>query len=167
MNPKFKTSDAITELGVGEALVSMLDEKGIPTIVERTFVRPPGSRLGPATPEERQLVISQSLIGPKYAQTFDRQSAYERLKQMPVPTAPPPVVRDYQGGGYQNPPQYHEQPAPRRRTAEPAEPKPRKAPARRTDSAVEAVTKSVLRSAGSQFGRSLVRGVLGSIFKGR
>jgi DNA helicase HerA-like ATPase len=164
-NPKFSTSDVITQLGVGEALVSLLDPKGIPCVVERALIRPPASRLGPALPEERQAVIASSLLGAKYTQTYDRESAYERLKKIPVPTGPPPVVRDYQGSGYSRAPRYEDPPQPRYR--EPETPKPRREPARRTDTPFDAVTKSVLRGAGSQFGRSLVRGVLGSIFKGR
>jgi DNA helicase HerA-like ATPase len=154
VNPKFKTNEAITQLGVGEALVSVLDEKGIPTVVERALIRPPSSRLGPATPEERQAVIASSTVGAKYNQTFDRDSAYERLKRAAeaAAPAPPPPVREYRA------PQY-ERPRP--------EPAPRKPAARRSDTAFEAATKSVLRSAGSQLGRSLVRGVLGSIFKKR
>ena len=79
-NPKFKTEDAITELGVGEALVSFLDEKGRPAIVERVFVLPPASRIGPATPEERKAVIAGSPVAGVYEKTVDRESAYEKLK---------------------------------------------------------------------------------------
>lgn len=73
--------EAITELGVGEALISVLDEKGIPTRVERAWVLPPHSRLTPLTPEERSQVLKGSKLFGVYEQTFDRESAYELLKR--------------------------------------------------------------------------------------
>jgi DNA helicase HerA-like ATPase len=79
-NPAFDTEDVITDLGVGEALVSLLDERGAPTIVGRTMVRPPASRLGPALPAERKAVQADSPIGNKYDTPVDRESAYETLE---------------------------------------------------------------------------------------
>jgi uncharacterized protein len=79
-NPKIKTQAAITELAVGEALVSVLDEKGTPTPVERALIRPPQSRVGPISEDERRQVLAMSPVGPKYDQLVDRESAYERLK---------------------------------------------------------------------------------------
>ncbi len=78
-NPKFKTEEAITQLGKGEALVSVLDQKGVPTMVERTLIRPPSSRLGPITPEERQKIIKNSPVYGQYETPEDRESAYEKL----------------------------------------------------------------------------------------
>ena len=78
-NPKLDVEAAITELGVGEALVSFLDEKGRPNIVERAFVAPPGSRLGPVTPEERAATMKDSLVAGVYEKLVDRDSAYEKL----------------------------------------------------------------------------------------
>ena len=80
-NPKINVETAITELGVGEALVSLLDEKGRPCVVERAFVLPPGSRLGPVTPEERAATMKNSLVAGIYEKTEDRESAYEKLTQ--------------------------------------------------------------------------------------
>jgi uncharacterized protein len=80
-NPAFKTEDMITELGVGEALVSTLDEKGIPTIVQRTFIRPPMSRVGPASDEERRRVMGASPVGSRYDTALDRESAFEILSK--------------------------------------------------------------------------------------
>src|SRR5688500_12030855 len=80
-NPKLKIAAAITELGVGEALVSMLDEKGRPAITERAFVVPPGSQLGPITPAERADLIRRSRVAGKYEAAVDRESAYEKLKR--------------------------------------------------------------------------------------
>src|SRR6476646_3161372 len=79
-NPKLDTEKAITELSVGEALISLLDEKGRPTPVERAFILPPASRIGPITDEERAAIIKSSLVYGHYEQTVDRESAYEKLK---------------------------------------------------------------------------------------
>jgi DNA double-strand break repair helicase HerA and related ATPase len=79
-NPKLKVAQAITELGVGEALVSLLDDKGRPAIVERAFVVPPGSRLGPLDDAERKAVITSSTVYGPYEKAVDRDSAYEKLK---------------------------------------------------------------------------------------
>jgi uncharacterized protein len=78
-NPKFKAADAIIELGVGEALVSFLDAKGVPTPVERCFIAPPQGRIGPASDAERQVAIKASPVAGKYDKTIDRESAYEVL----------------------------------------------------------------------------------------
>jgi len=80
-NPKFKTLDVITELGIGEALVSTLQTKGAPGIVERTLIRPPSSRMGPITKAERKDILSNSEIGEKYDKAVDRESAYEILQE--------------------------------------------------------------------------------------
>ncbi|QIM49932.1 DUF853 domain-containing protein [Pusillimonas sp. DMV24BSW_D] len=81
VNPNLDIEAAITELGVGEALVSLLDEKGRPTITERAWMVAPGSRIGPATAQERQEIRNASLVGGKYERVVDRESAYERLAQ--------------------------------------------------------------------------------------
>jgi len=80
-NPEFNTADAITELGVGEALVSTLEEKGAPSIVERVKIAPPRCRMGPATDGERKTVMQRSPVGSKYDQDLDRESAHEKLTQ--------------------------------------------------------------------------------------
>jgi uncharacterized protein len=79
-NPKFKTEAAITELGKGEALVSTLDAKGVPSMVERTLIRPPSSRLGPIDAAERSKLIKSSDLYSKYEEAKDRESAYEKLQ---------------------------------------------------------------------------------------
>ncbi len=89
-NPVFKTADAITELGVGEALVSMLEPKGVPSMVERTFVRPPSSQVGPISDDERRAIIAMSPVGITYDKTIDRESAYEVLGRQAAATAPAP-----------------------------------------------------------------------------
>ncbi|MDH5246398.1 MAG: DUF853 domain-containing protein, partial [Betaproteobacteria bacterium] len=151
-NPKIDTGKAITELGVGEALISFLDAKGRPEPVERAFILPPGSRIGPATPEERQRVIADSGLAGTYDKPVDRESAYERLKGRaqaapPVGAAPPAgggwtdSIKDSLGGLISG--------------------------SGRKDSIVEAVAKSAARTVGSTIGREIVRGVLGSLLGGR
>src|SRR4029079_16956465 len=78
-NPKLKAEKVITELGVGEALVSLLDEKGRPTMVERAFIVPPGSQVGPISAEERSQMMRSSALLAKYEKIVDRESAYEKL----------------------------------------------------------------------------------------
>jgi DNA helicase HerA-like ATPase len=79
-NPEIDTERAITELGTGEALVSTLDQKGAPTVVERTLIRPPSSRLGPVAPAERAAVQAASPVAARYDTAIDRESAYELLE---------------------------------------------------------------------------------------
>ena len=147
-NPKLKVERVITELAVGEALVSFLDEKGRPNIVERAFVVPPGSFLGPVTVDERRKCIESSSVYGHYEKTVDRDSAYEKLKgrteekQEQNATVKPDssVLNDVLFG----------------RTG------PRGG--RQSQGLLEAMAKSAVRTMGSQAGREIVRGVLGSIF---
>ncbi len=95
-NPGLDTATAITELGVGEALISLLDEKGRPQPVERAFILPPASRIGPVTDAERAAIVKSSIIFGHYEQTVDRESAYEKQGRVAakqdnpaVPGAPP------------------------------------------------------------------------------
>ena len=134
-NPGLDTERVITELGVGEALVSVLDAKGRPTPVERTLVAPPRSRIGPVPAEERAAVLRRSPLHGIYEKTVDRRSAYEILAERAAQAA-----------------EVQESP-----------PKAARRPARRRDSAVEAMLKSAARSIGTQLGRELMRGLLGSL----
>ena len=86
-NPDFDCATAITQLGIGEALVSTLEEKGIPSMVQRTLIRPPASRLGPITPQERQQVMAQSPVAGQYDKTVDRESAFEMLQKKAAESA--------------------------------------------------------------------------------
>jgi DNA helicase HerA-like ATPase len=152
-NPKINVETAIMELATGEALVSFLDEKGMPGVVERAFVLPPKSQIGPIAPPTRQQIVQQSVLFGHYERLVDRESAYEilkaraqtRMQEEPQPGLPGPSP--YPG-------EYPRQ-APRRPAGRPR------------DSFLEAMAKSAARSAGSQLGRSILRGVLGSIFGGR
>ncbi len=148
-NPNFKTEEAITQLGVGWGLVSMLDDKGSPCVVERTAVRPPFSRLGPATPAEVETIRNGSPVSGKYDQIADRESAFEVLK----------VKTDAAM-------QAHEEEQARIAAEKQAKAEAKAKPAaRRGDSLVDAALKSTLRTMGSTVGRQIVRGILGNMFK--
>jgi DNA double-strand break repair helicase HerA and related ATPase len=155
-NPDLDEATAITELGVGEALVSLLDAKGRPGVVERAFIVPPRGQIGPITDAQRKQLMQTSLVAGVYDKPVDRESAYETLKaraeqsaqaaaqaQEAKKTAAQPaaggglggVLGDLLGGR-----------------------------GGRRESAVEAMAKSAARSIGSQVGRSIIRGVLGSLF---
>ena len=134
-NPGLDVAAAITELGVGEALVSFLDEDGKPEPVERALVAPPRSRIGPATPEERKAILAASLLKGHYEQAIDRESAYERLKARAEQAV----------------------------TNEPTKTEPARAPAHQRETPLEAMAKSAARAIGSVLGRQILRGVLGSI----
>jgi DNA double-strand break repair helicase HerA and related ATPase len=160
-NPKLKTDQVITELAVGEALVSFLDDKGRPNIVERAFVIPPGSRLGPLADAERKSVIDASSIAGHYEKQIDRESAYERLKGRTVAKtenqpAPAPGVPT----GTQAPPQAGGGVGGAVSDILFGKTGPRGA---QHDGLVQTMAKSVARTMGSQVGREIIRGVLGSI----
>jgi DNA helicase HerA-like ATPase len=156
-NPALDTGRVITELGVGEALVSMLDAGGVPSVVERTLIRPPSSRIGPVTAEERRSTIAASPIGTMFDTPIDRESAYERLAAKADKSPAQPV----QESGIPSSP-WGARPQAPSRVSKPA-PAPR--PSNR-QSVGEAFAKSVVRSVGSQVGRQLIRGILGSLLKG-
>jgi DNA helicase HerA-like ATPase len=137
-NPALDTAKAITELAVGEALISVLDAKGAPTIVERAFVCPPRSRLKPLTLQERTEIVKASILFDHYEKPVDRVSAYEKLKQRTAEV------------------QAEESEAPTRR-GKAAEPQSE------TAKLIGAMAKSAAHAIGSQVGRQIIRGVLGSI----
>jgi DNA helicase HerA-like ATPase len=151
-NPAFDTAEAIQALGVGEALVSVLDEKGAPTVVQKTVIRPPASRLGPLLPAERVGVMGQSPVRGIYDTAVDRESAYEMLqkKAEPEPEPEPEAPQPKPHGGPWAGDEASGRPAP-------------KARASNRQSMGEAFAKSMLRTIGSQVGRELIRGVLGGL----
>jgi DNA helicase HerA-like ATPase len=136
-NPAFDAAEAIKELGVGEALVSTLGGKGIPGRVERTLIRPPASRLGPATRAERQAVMEESPFSRRYDQQVDRRSAYEMLKERAGKAVQQPAGKKKTSGRSSN-----------------------------RQGVFETMVKSIVRSLGTSLGREISRGVLGSILKG-
>ncbi|MHB1353998.1 MAG: helicase HerA-like domain-containing protein, partial [Thiobacillus sp.] len=156
-NPELDETTAITELGVGEALVSFLDAKGRPGVVERAYIVPPEGQIGPISDDQRRQLIQASLVAGVYDKAVDRESAHEILKaraqraletaeadaraQAKAAASPPAgggILGDILGGR-----------------------------GGRRESAVEAMAKSAARSIGSQVGRALIRGVLGSLFGGK
>ena len=152
-NPKIDTEKVITELGVGEALISFLDEKGRPTVVERAFVLPPASRIGPIDADERKAMMARSPVKGVYDKTVDRESAYEKLAgraaesaggTAPAAGASGGIMDSLKGslGGLMT-------------------------GSGRKDSLVEAMAKSAVRTMGSTVGREIIRGVLGSLLGGR
>ena len=153
-NPAFDIEQAITELGVGEALVSLLDAQGRPGVTERALIVPPGSRVGPLDAAERARLIAASPLGGHYARAVDRESAYERLKERATePRAEPkaPSQSSDQGGlasdilfGRRGP-----------------------RGGRQSQGLIEAMAKSAARTVGSQAGRALIRGLLGSLLGSR
>ena len=158
-NPKLDAEQAITELAVGEALVSFLDEKGRPGVVERAFLMAPASQIGPIEEAGRATLMSTSIVAGVYDKTLDRESAYETLKAAASAKAE----------------------AAAQAAAEEAAQKEERGKAAagggvlggmlggsgRKDSLIEAVAKSAARTIGSTIGRQIVRGVLGSIFGGK
>jgi DNA helicase HerA-like ATPase len=166
-NPKFKTEEVITQLGVGEALVSMLAGKGVPEIVQRTLIRPPDARVGPLTVDERNAIIAASSLRGRYETTIDRESAYEILMKRrglsPVPGQPGQVPGGQvpqqagAGGGLLNDILGSVlgtgAPAGKggRRTASPAE------------KVLTSAATSAARTIGTQLGRAIMRGMFGNM----
>ncbi|HJS52415.1 MAG TPA: helicase HerA-like domain-containing protein [Pyrinomonadaceae bacterium] len=155
-NPSLDTVKTISELGVGEVLISTLDEKGVPTMVDRALVVPPLSQIGPITDEQRTHLITSSIVAGQYEQAADRESAFEilskRAEERMAQMAEEKAALDA------------EKEAATQAKAE-------RAAARAPDTLIESITKSAARSAsssiGRQIGNSIVRGVLGGIFGGK
>ena len=175
-NPKVDVETEITQLGTGEALVSFLDEKGQPGVVERAFVLPPHSRIGVITPPERQALVRGSVVYGHYEQAVDRESAYEMLKARAERAAAEAQAAEAQAQaeeqarrqvpyGYPQSPSPGPGRAPRPYPDYP--PAPRRPAGRSRDTLVEAMAKSAARSVGSTLGRQILRGVLGSILGGK
>ncbi len=153
-NPAIDTAVVVTELGVGEALVSFLDEKGQPSVVDRAFIVPPRSQIGPISIEQRQQLIQHSIVAGVYEQFIDRESAYERLKaatkSSPGQTNAAPVsgngifgqILSGAVGGITG------------------------KRARQSDTVVEALSKNFARTIANTAGREIVRGLMGSLFGG-
>ncbi len=158
-NPKLDVASVISQLGTGEALVSTLQEKGIPMPVERAWICPPRCRMGAITPEERAAVRARSPVGGKYDTTVDRESAEEMLaksaeERTAGSAAPPPAAG-------KAPPTAKAEPEQRSRMDEFLWGN------KRRQGAVEAAAKSATRTVATGIGRQILRGVLGSIFGGR
>jgi len=151
-NPKLDTERVILELGVGEALVSLLDAKGVPGVVERTLIRPPYSRIGPASDAEKSKIRSASPVATNYDTTVDRESAHEILAKR---TERKMKVEEEEER------QAREQADERKSSTKRA----RSSRSRGRQSVGEALAKSAARSIGTSLGRQIVRGILGAILK--
>jgi DNA helicase HerA-like ATPase len=173
-NPGLDVATAITELGVGEALVSLMDEKGRPSLTERVFVIPPASQIGPITPEQRKTLITESIVAGVYEKAVDRESAFEALKGRTQNRAP--AAAEAEGDAAPATPRIRAG-----RAAPAAEPEAAPAGggildsigdmlgggARRSRASVgEQLIKSAASSIGREVGRQIIRGVLGSILGG-
>ena len=146
-NPVLDTEAAITELGVGEALVSVLDSKGVPTPVQRVLIRPPASQMGPITDQERSTLVQRSVLAGVFDQALDRESAYEILQAQAERALSDETVV----------------------TRRQSEARERRRPAAERSVVVDMVTqagRSAMRAFGTQLGRQIMRGLLGSL-KGR
>ncbi len=168
-NPGLDIEAAITDLAVGEALVSFLDEKGRPSVTQRVFVLPPGSQIGPITPEQRSALVKTSLVAGVYEKTVDRESAYEKLRGRANESA----------NAGESLAREAEQAAGQRPAGQPSSQGsgmfgglgdvlfgstgPRGG---RREGVVDALAKSAARSIGSSVGREIIRGVLGSLLGG-
>ncbi|HPP84233.1 MAG TPA: DUF853 family protein, partial [Rubrivivax sp.] len=161
-NPKIgDMATAITELAVGEALVSFLDEKGRPSVTERVFVIPPGSQIGPITPEQRQALVAGSLVAGVYEKAVDRESAYEKLGARAgaegtrgAGAAAAKGDAADAGGGMMD--------ALKDMMLGSTGPR-----GGRREGLIEKAASSAVRSMGSRAGRELIRGVLGSLLGGK
>jgi len=182
-NPKIgDMATAIQELAVGEALVSFLDEKGRPSVTERVFVLPPGSQIGPITPEQRQALIEGSLVAGVYERLVDRDSAYEKLKGRAATSADATPAAPASNGGGRSMADEAAGAFNRPGSAPPAAPAdeggglmgglkdvlfgstgPRGG---RHPGLAQTAATSAMRSIGSAVGREIIRGVLGSLLGG-
>jgi DNA helicase HerA-like ATPase len=156
--PGLDIETAITELAVGEALVSFLDAKGRPSITERVYVLPPGSQIGPITPAQRQALMANSLVAGVYEKAVDRESAYEKLKgraetapDAPASAGKPGAATPAESGGVMG--SLNEilfgSTGPR---------------GGKRDGLAQTMAKSAMRTMGTQVGKEILRGVLGGIF---
>jgi len=161
-NPNLDEASVITELGVGEALVSLLDEKGRPGVVERAFIVPPQGQIGPITAAQRQQLMQTSLVAGAYDKAVDRESAYESLKARATVAAEAAAAEAQAAQAT-------------KAAAQPAASGGGLGGilgsvlggSGRREGAAEALAKSAARAIGSQVGRSIIRGVLGSLFGGK
>jgi len=151
-NPKFKVEDVITELGVGVGLVSFLDEKGIPSMVEMAKIIPPQGQIGPITPEEREEIIRNSVINGVYEKKIDRESAYEKLQEK--------FAREDEKKKEQT-----------ELIEKAKEERLRRAASKNTSGGMmgdlaKTMGRTITRQVGNEIGRKLVRGVLGTLLSG-
>ncbi|MCC0030589.1 MAG: DUF853 domain-containing protein [Brucellaceae bacterium] len=157
-NPDFDTFDAITKLGVGEALVSTLQAKGVPSMVQRTLIRPPSSRLGPLTDAERAQIVATSPVAGQYDKAIDRESAYEVLAKRAEDMAKAEEEKRKREEA-----EKAQEAQEKERAAEEKKAARRSSSGYQRQTVTEAAMKSIVRSVSTSLGRALVRGILGSL----
>jgi len=167
--PRFDTAEAIREVGTGEAVTSMLDAKGTPSIVERTLIRPPSSQLGPITPEERAGLMAASPVAGKYDTRLDRNSAAEMLAARADEAAKAAADAEAQEEALATEEREFRQ---ARRYGSGSSPTPRASSSRSRrsssdDSLGQALSQAFIKEMKGTTGRKIVRGIFGSIFRGR
>jgi DNA helicase HerA-like ATPase len=176
-NPGLDTEAVLTQLAVGEALISVLDESGQPTPVERAWVIPPASQIGPITPELRRQLLAQSLVAGVYETAIDRESAYERLTgavtQSPSQQTAPPVAPESRGffarlfgGETSSPPAAPASAPPALPRVEPKTRSTGRSAPDLGDVVLKTAARSLTSNIAGAIGRELVRGVLGGILGG-
>ena len=167
-NPEFKVDQAITELAVGEALISCLDEQGTPQIVERGWVMPPYSSFTPITPEERQIIISQSIVAGVYDQAVDRDSAYEMLQKKVLQQSQQKEIEELEKQQSKEQDTLAKQQAKEQerfaKEQQKAAEKMQRDREKLTQDIVGTFAKSAARSLGGSTGQKIIRGLLGSLF---
>ena len=165
-NPRFDTGEAIRDVGVGEAVTSLLEDKGVPGVVERTLIRPPASQLGPISAGERAAVLAASPVAGKYEKVLDRRSAYEMLAQRAEEAAREAEAAESRAKAEDLSPAEREFSAARRYSGK----RVSRSTARRSagsDNFGTAMRKMVVKELSGTTGRRIVRGLLGGLFKGR
>lgn len=175
-NPAINTEQAITELRTGEALVSFLDRKGAPSMVERALVLPPEGGIGPLPPEERASIIEGSPLGRLYNEAIDRESAYELLAERTEQAQREASLAawDRQRAMLEDAERKNQLAAQRQARAEEREARRREKEAQKDDifgnllnSVARQTTRTITNNVGRQIGNTLLRGVLGGLFGGR
>ncbi len=165
-NPAFDTEVAIREVGVGEAVTSMLQKKGVPGIVERTLIRPPGSQLGPITDQERQAVLSASAMAAKYDTLTDRKSAFEILQSRAAAAAKEAEAAEAEDVVEQQTPIEREYASARRYSGGRVGRSSSRV-TRKKDTFATAMSEAVIKELKGTTGRRIVRGILGGLFRAR
>lgn len=164
-NPAFDTETAIREVGTGEAVTSLLEDKGIPGIVERTLIRPPSSKLGPITDAQRDMVIRTSALYGKYETPLDRDSAYEALKRIAEEAAR--EAEEAAAAEAQAKEEEREFRAARRYQPNTPAPRSSTSRARQPETLGEALGAAVMKELKGTTGKRIVRGLMGGLFRGR
>jgi uncharacterized protein len=162
-NPRFSTAEAISQVGTGEAVTSMLDAKGVPGVAERTLIRPPASQLGPMDPDLRAAIIGTSPMNGKYESRVNRDSAREILTRRAAEAAGQAAQADVEEREYQNARRWDG-------GKSTAAPRPQSTPrtsTKKDPTLVDAMTTAVVKELSGTTGKRIVRGILGGLFRGR